>query len=165
MQTLFQSVTRLDALKSLELASQDLNLCCFKSRCSAYPGLPSVETFVKLNLRSSILPHVSITLSTGKYLSAKLTLVSVKNYQGDTLSFGFHDNKITYSINGVKNEIDCTPKGSAQAYENVFESLYLGDYSMFIKSDVAMEALRIITPVLSQSIPLFEYEPNCNPLS
>lgn len=169
MQTLIKPITslnKLDVLKSLQIANQDINQCCFKGRCSAYPGLPTVETFVKLNLRfyNDCFSHVLAKVSTGKYLNVKSTFLSVTNDKEDNLSFGFHNHKITILVNGTKEEIDCTPTdGNIQAYETVLESLYLGNYEVFISPDAAMEALRIITPALSQNIRIHEYEPNWNP--
>jgi glucose-6-phosphate 1-dehydrogenase len=102
-----------------------------------------------------------IVIASGKYLAAKATEIRLTNRDGDTLTFGFHNNQIIVSCNGEKQVFDCTPPGNTQAYENVLEALYLGDHSLFIDADLAIEALRIITPALESKtqVPMHKYEP------
>jgi glucose-6-phosphate 1-dehydrogenase len=58
---------------------------------------------------------------------------------------------------------DYTPSDNTQAYENVLYNLYVGDHSRFISADVALEALRIVTPALEADVPLKSYGAGCDP--
>jgi|SanBayMetagenome_1026888.scaffolds.fasta_scaffold06760_3 glucose-6-phosphate 1-dehydrogenase len=164
MQTFISSLNKLEVLQALQLAHEDLNQCLFKAQCSVFTGNSSVETFFKLNLRlNGGLSQAEISISSGKYLNEKATLLRLTNSQGDTLTFGFHNNKICFSGKSKKQEFDLTPNGNNEAYENVLESLYLGDHTLFISPELAMAALQIITPVLDKDLVIHKYEPGWCP--
>lgn len=159
-----KQTTHLEVLKRLAIATpKNMEQSFYKAQCSAYPGSGEAETFFKLQLCFvlGLLSHVCATIISGKYLKSKSTILRVRNNQADTLEFGFHNNKIVSCVNGEKQVFDCTPAGNTQAYENVLEGLYLGDHSLFIDADVAIEALRIITPALESKaqVPMHKYEP------
>ena len=170
MQTLRQTnkpMSQLKVLKQTEPANEEINKCFVQAQCDAYQGNADAETFFQLNLRltSGPLSHVAIKASSGKYLPAKSTRVVVTNHRDQTIEFGFNTNKITVSVDGQTQEIDYTPQGNTQAYDQVLQRLYSGNHDLFISPDLAMEALRVITPVLEAKgvLPMLKYQMGDNP--
>lgn len=168
MQTLRKTRSQLQVLQQTELANDDINKCFVQAQCDAYQGNADAETFFQLNLRltSGPLSHVAIKASSGKYLPAKSTRVVVTNHRDQTIEFGFNTNKITVFADGQTQEIDYTPQGNThQAYDQVLQRLYLGNHDLFISPDLAMEALRVITPVLEAKgvLPMEKYPMGANP--
>jgi glucose-6-phosphate 1-dehydrogenase len=156
--------TKKEVLERLVIA-KEMTQSFSKAQCYAYPGQPDAETYFQLELEALsdndwLSDIEKIVIASGKYLAAKATEIRLTNRDGDTLTFGFHNNQIIVSCNGEKQVFDCTPTGNTQAYENVLEALYLGDHSLFIDADVAIEALRIITPALESKaqVPMHKYE-------
>jgi hypothetical protein len=158
-----KKTTPLGVLKRLAIATpESIKQSFYKAQCSAYPGRGEAETLFKLLLSFLLGPlsHVYPTIMSGKYLKLKETILRVTNHQTDTLEFGFHNNKIVFCVNGETQVLDCTLAGNSQAYEHVLEGLYLGDHSLFIDADLAIEALRIVTPALQSKalVPMHKYE-------
>lgn len=158
MTTLIQYPTQLDVLKNIQ--AEEFT----KGQCLDYQGATNVETFFKLKLNfQGQLSHVTTHISSGKYLYEKATKISLVNKDGDILTFGFHNNKISLLLKGKEEEVNFTPDGNPQAYENVLESLYLQKHDVFVSPAIAIEALRIITPVLNHDVMLFKYQKGWNP--
>ena len=165
MQIQAKPLTNIDVLEKVSIKG-DIEESLVKARCNAYSGKETTETYFSLQIQMGLydFSHIETTISSGKYLNKKATLVRVNNKDGDTLEFGFHNNQIIFSdANGGKIDFDYTPDGNIQAYEQVLERLYLGDASLFISPEIAMEGLRIIAPVFDTDVQLKVYETGVNP--
>jgi len=165
MQIQVKPLTNIDVLKNVSI-QEDIKESLVKARCSAYSGKATTETYFSLEIQLGLddFSHIETTISSGKYLDKKNTSVRVTNINGDILEFGFHDNKIVFSdANGGKIDFDYTTNENVQAYENVLEKLYLGDSSLFIVPELAMEGLRIIAPIFESDVEIKVYETGVNP--
>lgn len=159
MQLKTKPVTQLEVLKNVSIKGS-IEEALIKGRCEAYGGNDKTHTYfsLELALRLSDFFHITTTISSGKYLDKKNTVVRITNKDGDILEFGFHNNQIVFiSAQGEEFNCDYTPSDNAQAYENVLYNLYVGDNSRFISADVALEALRIVTPALEADVALKSY--------
>lgn len=162
MQLKTKPVTQIEVLKNISIKG-NIEEALTKARCEAYGGNDDTHTYFRLELGLSLadFAHIKTTISSGKYFDNKNTVVRITNKNGDILEFDFHNHKIVF--NGEKINFDyTTPSDNAQAYENVLYNLYVGDHCRFISADVALEALRIVTPALDANVLLKSYEAKCN---
>ncbi|MFA6076717.1 MAG: hypothetical protein WC735_01435 [Candidatus Paceibacterota bacterium] len=131
----FETVRRYNALKNLEVVCDVTSHECVKR--GQYEGYRDevsnmtsmTETFVSINLVSNdpVWRGVSMTLSTGKAMSEKLTQIKIKYRDGSKKIFN------------IEHEPD--------AYERVISAAILRNHDLFISSGEVLETWRILDAI------------------